>query len=77
MRTRGSDSSVSDGQRTSSVTDRSVLPYRIHSQPGTDEHQGKHDEQDVAESLALGVVGHFSSLQTQTCCMIYINMTCK
>lgn len=60
---------------SSSVTDRTVLPYRIHSQPGADEHQGKHDEQDVAESLAFGVVGHFSSLQTQICCMININMT--
>ncbi len=54
---------------------RGTLPHRVHPQPGADEHQGKHDEQDVAESLAFGVVGHFSSLQTQICCMININMT--
>lgn len=46
--------------------ERRVLPHRINSQPGADENQSKHHKQNVAQSLALGVVGHFSSLRIQT-----------
>lgn len=51
--------------------EKCFLPQRINSQPGADENQSKHHKQNVAQSPTLAVVGHFSSLRTQTCFIIY------
>lgn len=46
--------------------DKASLPDRIDTQPGADEDHGKHDKQEVAKSLKLGIVGHFGNLQQKS-----------
>lgn len=45
------------------MIEQHFLPDREYGQSGTDEHQCKHDEQDIAKPLILGIVSHFGSLK--------------
>lgn len=39
------------------------LPERVNAQPGDDEHHPKEHEESITQTLVLGIIGQFCSLQ--------------